>query len=109
MKNIRVCLGTTLLCLLCSTAWAQSHHPVPRGMERPQWAQPPNQSGRTQLSQASDPHELRTEADELAKLAQSVLYDIDKLANQGLVAKELVHKLERIQKLSKNLRSEIQP
>lgn len=55
-----------------------------------------------------DPAKLRAEADELAKLAQSVPEDIA-LVTQGKLPKDMADKLRRIEKLSKHLRGELVP
>src|SRR5437867_1946795 len=99
MKKGVWCLGIVVFCLFCPAASAQYHGPVPHGPNRKQWAQPPNQHSPAQVTQSSNPRELRTEADEMAKLAQSVLSDIDALSNRGVLPKDLLNKLERIQKL----------
>lgn len=53
-----------------------------------------------------DPIKVRSEANELATLAQSVPADIEQLA-QGKLPKDFSDKLKRIEKLSKHLRSEL--
>ena len=55
-----------------------------------------------------DTRELKKDADELARLSQSVLVDIEAVS-RGVVSKDLNEKLRRIEKLSKRLRSQIQP
>jgi len=49
---------------------------------------------------------LKEEADQLAKLAQSIPADVDKAA-KGQVAQDLAARLKQIEKLSKQLRREI--
>ncbi len=51
---------------------------------------------------------LQREADELSNLAQSIPADV-KSTTQGLLSKDVLEKLKRIEKLSKHLRSEISP
>jgi hypothetical protein len=53
-----------------------------------------------------DPVKIHAEADELAKLAATVPNDIDQVA-QGKLPRDLGEKLKRIEKLSKNLRSDL--
>ena len=55
-----------------------------------------------------DTRELKKDADELARLSQSVPVDIEAVS-RGVVSKDLNEKLRRIEKLSKRLRSQIQP
>jgi hypothetical protein len=55
-----------------------------------------------------DPVKLRAEANELADLAHSVPSDVDQVS-QGKLPKDLAEKLKRIEKLSKQLRGELNP
>jgi hypothetical protein len=55
-----------------------------------------------------DPVKIHAEAEELANLAGTVPNDIDQVA-QGKLPKDLGEKLKRIEKLSKNLRSDLSP
>jgi len=56
----------------------------------------------------TDPVQLQRNAKELSDLAQSVPADIDHV-NQGLLPKEIIDKLKRIEKLSKHLRGQLAP
>jgi hypothetical protein len=51
---------------------------------------------------------VRTEADELSKLAQSLPQDIEQIA-RGKMPKDTAEKLKRIEKLSKQLRGQLNP
>jgi hypothetical protein len=51
---------------------------------------------------------MRREADELAQLAQTIPADVSSI-QQGLLPKDTSEKLKKIEKLSKQLRSEIRP
>ena len=53
-----------------------------------------------------DVAELRAEADELAHLAASIPTDVQN-AGKGFLAKDLLQRLKRIEKLSKHLRNEL--
>lgn len=53
-----------------------------------------------------DPVKLKHDADELAALAQSVPPEVDQ-TTKGLLPKDLSEKLKRIEKLAKQLRSQI--
>jgi hypothetical protein len=55
-----------------------------------------------------DPLQLQREAHELSELASSLPADIDHV-NHGLLPKDTIDKLKRIEKLSKHLRSQVQP
>ena len=59
-------------------------------------------------AQKLDPAKLRQEADELAKLAQSMPGDIAQVL-RGKLPKDTADKLKRIEKLSKHLRGELSP
>jgi len=51
---------------------------------------------------------LQQEADDLARTAQSVPTDVASV-RQGTLPKDIIEKLKRIEKLSKRLRSELNP
>ena len=53
-----------------------------------------------------DPKQLKKQADQLAKLSQSISPDIDKVG-RGEMPKELIGNLKQIEKLSKKLRREL--
>jgi hypothetical protein len=53
-----------------------------------------------------DPAKLRHDADELAGLAQSILPEVDQ-TTKGVLPRDLGEKLKRIEKLAKQLRSQI--
>lgn len=52
--------------------------------------------------------EVKQQADELAKLAQSIPSDVDKLT-KGQLPQDLAARLKQIEKLSKQLRREVAP
>ena len=52
--------------------------------------------------------ELQRESRELSDLAHTVPADVDSVSH-GLLPKDLIEKLKRIEKLSKHLRSEVTP
>ena len=56
----------------------------------------------------ADAAQLKREADELAKLAQAVPPQVERLAN-GELPRDLIDGLKRIEKLSKKLRRQIGP
>jgi hypothetical protein len=51
---------------------------------------------------------LRQEADDLARSAQAIPTDMASV-RQGTLPKDIIEKLKRIEKLSKRLRSELNP
>jgi hypothetical protein len=54
----------------------------------------------------SDLEQAQREADELARIAQTVPADITKV-REGMLPKDAIEKLKQIEKLSKRLRSEL--
>ncbi len=57
---------------------------------------------------ATDVARLKEEADELARLAQSIAPDVQSVG-KGMFPKDVVQKLKQIEKLSKHLRGELAP
>src|SRR5438105_3799262 len=108
MNNLRPLPLIVIFCLFCSLAWPQYHGPIGTRQGKKRWAEPPEQRSTIQLHNAPDARELKKDADELARLSQSVPVDVEAL-NRGVVSKDLNEKLRRIEKLSKKLRSQIQP
>ena len=95
------------LLLICGTiAPIQSHWPtppLPAVTSAPQ-AKPAT----THRSARIDPLQLQREANELSDLAKSLPADMDQV-NHGLLPKETIEKLKRIEKLSKRMRGELNP
>jgi len=56
----------------------------------------------------TDYAKARAEAEELSQLAGTIPVDVDQAA-KGLLPKDVIDKLRRIEKLSKHLRSELSP
>ena len=88
---------------------AQNSRPVPAGMRHAQELKQQNERGfpppdpsRRALSMA----QLNTEASQLAELAASVPQSVQK-AGKGMLEKDLLEKLKRIEKLSKHPRSKL--
>jgi hypothetical protein len=88
---------------------AQGSRPIPPGIRQAEKADaqnerslPPPMSPRRTL----DLDKLRRDANELAALAQSIPPDVEQTA-KGILPKELSEKLKRIQKLAKQLQSQI--
>jgi hypothetical protein len=95
----------SLLVLLSSLAAISRSYRSGQGKKR--WAEPPEQRNVVQLRNTPDPRELQSDADELARLSQSVPAEIEDVS-RGLVSKDLSEKLKRIEKLSKKLRDAVQ-
>ena len=85
-------------------AIAQRHNTYPRPPS-PSEATTPN-TPQAPLKKHFDAVQAQHDARELSDLAKSIPLDIDRV-NQGLLPKDTVEKLKRIEKLSKHLRSEI--
>jgi len=92
------------------TLFAQSR-PVPPGIRQADQADaqsqrdmPPPLNQRASI----DPAKLRHDADELAALAQSIPPEVDQ-TTKGILPKDLSEKLKRIEKLAKQLRSQLTP
>lgn len=95
--------------LSASSAWAQALHPRPPGVRQAEQAEaqtekniPPPVQPRASVDLAK----LGQEADELAKLAQTIPPDIASV-RKGVLPKDVLLKLKQIEKLSKHLRSEL--
>jgi hypothetical protein len=98
-----------MILLLSLAAMAQSR-PIPPGIRQAEQNEtqnekdiPPPTAGRT-----IDLDKLKHDAEELAALAQSVPPDVDQTA-KGVLPKDLGPKLKRIEKLAKQLRSQLTP
>jgi hypothetical protein len=99
-----------VILLLSSAAMAQGR-PIPPGIRQADQAVaqgekdvPPPTNQRTSVDAAK----LRRDADELATLAQSVPPAVDQ-TTKGMLPKDLAERLKKIEKLAKQLRSQISP
>jgi hypothetical protein len=98
-------LASVLAAMLMVTATAQSHFPVPP--ESADKSSQPSSKENTPRFKV-DPLQLEREARELQELSQTIPGDIGN-ANRGLLPKDTIEKLKRIEKLAKHLRSELNP
>ena len=106
MKRQFLSLG--LLSLCCLTLHGQEK-PLPPGRRELQdyqakHADVPPQVSSSRLNTA----DLQREAADLAELARSVPADVDSI-NKGVLPKDAINKLKRIEKISRHLRGEISP
>jgi len=107
MKKFVLHLWAVLFVLALSLAIAQ---------HRPNYPHPPAPADPKASSQAtsslSKPHldglQLLREARELSDLAKSIPLDIEQV-NRGLLPKDTIQKLKRIEKISKHLRGKLAP
>jgi hypothetical protein len=76
----------------------------------PDWPQnklpPPQASAQAQKKFAVDKDKVRHDAQELAELSASIPADVDRV-NRGLLPKDVLEKLKRVEKLSKQLRNDL--
>jgi len=87
------------------------------GQHRPTYPHPPQAADTAAVENVQpqrsprahlNPAELQHEVQELSSLAQDLTQDIDAV-NRGLLPKDTVSKLKRMEKLAKRLRKEIAP
>ncbi len=55
-----------------------------------------------------DPEQIQKEADDLARIAQSIPADVTSV-RRGMLPMDVIEKLEQIEKLSKHLKTELNP
>jgi hypothetical protein len=99
----------TLTLSICSASFPAAQGPISRGIDQAEHAEaqserniPPPMTPR----RAIDLDKLKRDAGELATLAQSVPPDVDQVV-KGALPKDLSDKLKRIQKLAKQIQSQI--
>ena len=81
--------------------------PHPPDPEWPRNQIPEQQASlQTQRKRPLDPIKLQRDAQELAELSASIPADVNQV-NRGLISKDLLDKLKRVEKLSKQLRGEL--
>lgn len=97
--------------LLSTSALDQGGQPIPPGVRQAGKAEvqfekdvPPPRFQRAPTDMAK----LERDADELATLAQSIPLDLQRVKN-GTLPKDVLQKLKQIEKLSKTLRSQLNP
>ena len=107
MKDIRPLMVAVTLLLCTSSAIPQSgNHHFPNPPEpldqRPQKESPPTPTKHIDFSQ------VQREADDLARAAQTTPADVSSV-RKGMLPKDTIEKLKQIEKLSKHLRTELNP
>ena len=96
-----------VLLLFVETGSGQSSKPIPAGMRHAQELEMQNESVSAPVIRRSvDPAALQHQANQLADLAASVPQGVQN-ANHGLLERDLIQRLKRIEKLSKQLRSQL--
>ena len=93
-----------------SPVQAQASRPIPPGIRQAEQADAQNEKDIPSPTPRPtiDLDKLKRDADELAALARSVPPDVDQTA-KGVLPKDLGPKLKRIEKLAKQLRSQLTP
>jgi hypothetical protein len=98
------------LFLLAAATFAQEAKRVPKGIREADKAEekfeksiPP-----PQVSVHRNPRQLQQDANELARLAESIPPDVEQVS-RGILAKDLNERLKKIEKLSKRLRNDLRP
>jgi len=104
VKNLAVLSIPVLLCLLSVPALTQRPTypkvPPPLDTDTHNLPQTPNFPRHLDLLQ------MQKEADDLARTAQTIPTDVASV-RKGMLPKDIVQKLKKIEKLSKHLRSEL--
>ena len=90
---------------LVMAAQASHHMPTPPEPLDPQTQQA--QQSQTPTRRI-DSVQVQKEADELARLAQTIPADVTSV-RKGILPKDVIEKLKQIEKLSKRLRTELNP
>jgi hypothetical protein len=97
----------SVVLLLLGICTAQSSKPVPAGMRHAQELEVQNERDSAPEPRRSvNPVALQNQANQLADLAASVPQGVHN-ANKGLLEKDLIQRLKQIEKLSKQLRSQL--
>jgi len=95
-----------LAALLCSSANPQRSNKWPHPPEAARQVSANAKPKAAGLRTGADPLDLQREAKELLELSQSLQPDMESV-NHGLLPKDTIEKLKRIEKLSKRLRGEL--
>ncbi len=110
-KRIMIFFPALVVFLLGMPSLGAQSHPIPPGVRQADQTEAQTQQNippPTNARAAIDPEKLQREADELAALSASLPPDINQTA-KGVLPKDLVDKLKRIEKLAKQLRSQLNP
>jgi len=79
----------------------------PPSLDQEKQAQAPGQHPST-AARRPDLEQAQREADELARMAQTVPADVTKV-REGMLPKDAIEKLKQIERLSKHLRAQLNP
>lgn len=104
MKKTPILLTSVLFCVLSTSG--QTKFPTPPDPMNPDNAN--RSKEQVTLPRRIDLEQLQKEADDLARTAQTIPSDVASV-RKGVLPKDVVQKLKQIEKLSKHLRSELNP
>lgn len=110
MQRLATLLLPAILGLFVALAAQQSSHHFPtppESMDSDTKNQPAAPAPET-LSPHVDLTQIQKEADDLARTAQTIPSDVASV-RQGTLPKDMIEKLKQIEKLSKHLRSQLNP
>jgi len=93
-----------VLFISVSAPQTRNHFPTPPESLDPQ---APNKT-QSKTSHRMDYEQLQRDADDLARTAQTIPSDVTDI-RKGMLPKDVVEKLKQIEKLSKRLRTELNP
>ena len=98
--------AVVVVCLLSATALPQrpTYPKAPQPMDTDSQSQPPP----TSLPRRVDLRQLQKDADDLARTAQTIPSDVASV-RKGMLPKDIIQKLKQIEKLSKHMRSQLNP
>ena len=93
-----------VFCPAAAIPQARNNYPKP---PEPQNSETPNPTPNNPPRRI-DPAQLQRDAEELARTAQSIPTDVASV-RKGMLPKDVIDKLKQIEKLSKRLRTELNP
>jgi hypothetical protein len=96
----------SVVLLLAGGCLGQSSNQLPAGMRHAQELEAQNETAPSVNRRSVDPITLQKQANQLADLAASMPLAVQN-ANKGLLEKDLVQRLKQIEKLAKQLRSQL--
>ena len=109
MKKFSALMVLLISWLLVTLAVPQSTTPhVPMPTPPPSLDPAPPKQETSHISRRVDLAQLQHEADDLARTAQTIPTDVASV-RKGMFPKDVLDKLKQIEKLSKHLRSELNP
>jgi len=103
---VKLLLPYCLIVLLCLPVNPQARNNWPHPPEAADDSATAAKPTAPHLKTRTDPFELQREAKELLELSQSLQPDMESV-NHGILPKDTIEKLKRIEKLSKRLRGEL--